>query len=224
MKILLWIDLQYDYIKFCKYEISSLNETKWIEFLKTFDKRFFVLDETNWTIENEFSNQEWLLIFDFDEDQYYEELYEDKELYEDNYTNYVDEVFYKQYWFFRDIMDNWKYEVDEIIEILKFFYELELIYFDNSITNFNWQNIKKFEKTKLFQKINEFLKEKKIELVEFWFYFPQELIKTIKNNIELQDEITLIWWWEKECLEEIFILLKVIWYNNIKFENEYIYD
>lgn len=56
------------------------------------------------------------------------------------------------------------------------------------------------------------------------FYFPLDLMKQIEKKLSNKDiNITLIWWWLNECLKEIYILLKIMWYNHIKINEKYTY-
>lgn len=55
------------------------------------------------------------------------------------------------------------------------------------------------------------------------FLPDRELINDIQNAIPLDSNITLIGWWINECLKEIYLLLKVLWYNNITIDNDLTY-
>ena len=160
-KILLWIDIQYDYYQYCNYIIEKLNSNDWINYLKQFDNVIFILDETNWNIQNEFSDNNWLLIYNEDENYIWE------------YTKYINKVIYKEYWFFRELMDLNEFDNEEIINIFKIFYDNNYQYYNQEFEKIDEikinENNKKYNKEKVIKKLKKIINEKWINEINFFF-------------------------------------------------------
>lgn len=225
-KILLIIDLQENFIKY-PYQwwnkitnYDALNIYKYINNNEDFFKEYIniiqivdILDikywDNNYISEN--SKPNWIYISDdyidliniYDEEN--DEYIDNSDIYPP-YEKYINKFIYKEFWFLRNFMDYW-YDDELIIEIWKLLY-------NNDLNNF-----KDFNK-KLYKKLPDYIKEnywhESILDIDEELWIEYELINDILRNIPNKNtEIDLIWGGKDECLKEIYLLLKIIWYNNV---------
>ncbi len=216
--ILISIDLQEDYSKQAQYVINKLSTEEGNSFISSFDKFIYIIDETNWTIEdNVDENGIWLwndIYLDYDEDTW-EENYNNKYF----YWLLVDEKIIKSYWFFRDLMDEW-WSNDSLIQLW------QLLINNNLYTIYDLKDLN--QDNMIFQKFLNIIENENwwevSDLKYISFNLPNsKLINNLKNEIWINDKIVLIGWWENECLKELELLLKMLWYLNIFKENKYIF-
>lgn len=226
-KVLLIIDLQKEFIQNINSDYESnyealeiynyLNEN--IKYISSFDKVFNIVDIINYDYDSEWRQKNtldnWVYISNKNMDKLLNNNYCNVEEIIP-YNKYITDTFFKEYWFFREYIDDW---IDDfiIIELWKILLMLNLYDIrDLSSKNYNLMTSEKLKHT-------DFFKYEDLWAIRT-LYLPSTLINDIINNININDEIILIWWWLNECLKEIMLLLNILWYNNVKINNNLIYS
>lgn len=201
--------------------LRDLSSEEWLKYLDSFDTCFHIFD-FNWLskdqLENTWMNEHswdyWLykLEYHYDEETEQEtiEFWDDNSYIKYFLWNWIE----KEYWFFRDLINSW-YDNWFLITLWKFMLKNNINMLDD-IKSIKDVDIHKEDEKLIFDTIDT--------LNWLSFYFPLDLIKKIENTLPNKDiTITLIWWWEHECLKEIYLLLKILWYDNITLNKKYMY-
>lgn len=141
----------------------------------------------------------------------------------DNYETYLDyikDTFEYKHWFFEWLINS-KIDEDKIISLWQFCLEQSV----SNINTYHWLAIrteKDRDQTKsiVYDTLNE------MDLYDYSFIFelPLDLMKYLKEKFwdDNKQEFILIWW-DETRLKEIELLLKLIWYKNIKVESKFCY-
>jgi len=177
---------------------------------------------------------EWYLTFEnwimIEEDELYNNEFDNDDEFisymeNDYYTSIIDKLIYKHYGFLRDYMDyirkseNEEYLKELLIKMIWIMYKYQIEYSSDLTIDFiNW--------------LKEFTEDEKNDLIEIFFdlqddswytpynfSLPFNLINEIEKTLPKDEKLILIWGWYYECLGEMYLLLKWIWYNVIIDEN-----